>query len=68
MVKKLFNLGMQTYGTSLILGVLPSNAVSSNIQTGLANFSGVFPAVGKLAGTGLVLKYGKKLIKKTKLY
>lgn len=65
-MKKMLGIGTNVVAGSLVMGALPSNAVTTNVTAGYANFSKAFPAVGTIMGTGLVIKSTKKLFKPLK--
>lgn len=66
----LFSSGLKLYASSVAVGAMPNptgnaniDSIKSNVMGGIANYSKAYPAVGKLAGTGLVLKQIKKFKK-----
>jgi hypothetical protein len=65
-IKKMMNMGMGLGVSNLAISALPQNDVTANVSAGYANFSKVFPAYGTLAGTTVLVKQSKKLLKSTK--
>jgi hypothetical protein len=53
-------------GAMPTMGNAQAAAIQGNVLTGMATFSGAFPTIGTLAGTGFVIKHAKKLTKAAK--
>jgi hypothetical protein len=71
-MKSMMGMGLGAYGSAMAMGALPTmgipaaESVKSSVGGGLANFSGVFPAVGSLYGAGMVVGASKGLMGATK--
>ena len=74
MPKKYIKTGTSLISNAIIVGAIPNvgnnatvETMKTNVATGYGNMGKVFPAMGTMAGAGMIMKASRKLFKhKTK--